>query len=608
MPLDNYDPSTALSAYYPTRDERRPARLWATEKLLHDMAELGMVEFFEGPGTDPTALSGYSVDKVWLQVSSGITAQPGTVRAYDGSGDASDIANWPELTTGAMARMFGAALQTDVDDLRLNGDVFVANVAALKALDTGEHGAAFLRSSEQPYLWQTGDYSAEITASDPRYIKSDAVDADEGAWVMAGSVETGDFDANVDDPRIHRLADRVFIGGAAGFNGWYAGYDYLLGLSDLTRALHGWGPRDSTLLVDSTAGALSIVGMSQSSKATGWPGSPTYTPSSIGVAGFAINDATNGQGWGGYFDSVGFTGSNFTVGVEVTHANFKSNSVLTPFNYLSGGANAGAVQWIASGCGLELVESDLAKASLHPWDVNSAAAYTVYLSSYATAADGTWATTTAYSVGDLLIDPQTDVVYRCMVSHTSGGGGFYADRAANPTYWKPRPGAAKGIVFTAGSVTENTYGSNLFSAITMPERYVLEWGRLNGSSAYEATALIYADNVPDGSDAVSMIFGEEKVLFYIGSTVAVNVDSGGVNLPATGAIGWDSDAFRWAHGSGALSLYAGGTAYFSVNSVGVLSLSNLAYYADDTAAASGGVPIYGVYRSGGGGDLKVRVT
>lgn len=108
MPLDDYDPSTALTAYYPTRDERRPARLWATEKLLHDMRAAGIVDFFEGPGSDPTALDDYAVDKIWLRVSSGVTEEPGEIRMYDGVGDATQLSNWPELTAAALAAFIGA--------------------------------------------------------------------------------------------------------------------------------------------------------------------------------------------------------------------------------------------------------------------------------------------------------------------------------------------------------------------------------------------------------------------------------------------------------------------------------------------------------------------
>jgi hypothetical protein len=46
-----------------------------------------------------------------------------------------------------------------------------------------------------------------------------------------------------------------------------------------------------------------------------------------------------------------------------------------------------------------------------------------------------WATLTAYAVGDMRSDAATRSVHIVRVAHTSGGGTFAADRAANPTYW-----------------------------------------------------------------------------------------------------------------------------------------------------------------------------
>lgn len=98
MTTDNYSALDALSSYYQSRESNRPARLWSIEKLVHDLAALGVVGFFEGPGTDPTTLTGYASDKLWLQQSSGVQAESGVIRVWDGGGPASNIANWPALT------------------------------------------------------------------------------------------------------------------------------------------------------------------------------------------------------------------------------------------------------------------------------------------------------------------------------------------------------------------------------------------------------------------------------------------------------------------------------------------------------------------------------
>lgn len=201
MALDDYDPSTALTAYYPTRAERRPARLWATEKLLHDMAELGMVEFFEGPGSDPTGISGYAIDKLWLRVSSGVTPAPGEIRKFDGSGDPSLLASWPELT----ASMFVALAGASADGVAL---VSAANFAAMRdLLDVPEASDAVLRVADYTelkalpttgavivtdptkggtFVWRAGDYSALVTAdtAEGNYVASNADPTGAaGCWV-----------------------------------------------------------------------------------------------------------------------------------------------------------------------------------------------------------------------------------------------------------------------------------------------------------------------------------------------------------------------------------------------------------------------------------------
>ena len=98
MSVSQYDPTQALDQYYPGRDTRIPARHWATEKLLMDLAALGLVSYFKGGGSNPTALTGYAATSVWLKVEAGITSEPGELRVYDGSGTQSLLASWPVAT------------------------------------------------------------------------------------------------------------------------------------------------------------------------------------------------------------------------------------------------------------------------------------------------------------------------------------------------------------------------------------------------------------------------------------------------------------------------------------------------------------------------------
>lgn len=218
MALDDYDPSTALTAYYPTRDERRPARLWATEKLLHDMAELGMVEFFEGPGTNPTTIADYATTKLWLRVSSGVTAQPGEIRAYDGSGDPALLASWPVLTPATYLAFFGAsvpgasivtAASYEAIQALLSGVFEVADYTALKALTINTQPVIVTDPNRGgTFVWRTGDYSAEVTADSAEgiYVPSTSdPDGDTGCWVRQGDWAV----AGVDPRWFGALADGV---------------------------------------------------------------------------------------------------------------------------------------------------------------------------------------------------------------------------------------------------------------------------------------------------------------------------------------------------------------------------------------------------------------
>jgi hypothetical protein len=170
---------SSLRAFYPDRTERRTARVWANEALLHDMAAAFGFEFFEGAGTNPTGLSGYSATKLWLRVSAGVTTTPGEIRKYDGSGDATLLASWPVMTKAAFAAYISAGGD--------NGIPVVTSRAALKALDTVTVKTAHLRLGIESgtYQWWAGDYST-IVALDTiggYAMKADAVATTSGAWL-----------------------------------------------------------------------------------------------------------------------------------------------------------------------------------------------------------------------------------------------------------------------------------------------------------------------------------------------------------------------------------------------------------------------------------------
>lgn len=166
MPLDNYDPSRSLSAYFPDRDERRLARLWAREKVLHDFADLGAVEFFEGDGTNPTQLDEYATNKLWLRVEPGVTDEPGEIRYFKG-GDPTLLASWPILDREGFASHLGARAGAEFDyvwSAETSGDpgtgkvrgnhATLASVTELALSKTGRQGQDY---TARLLAWQTGD-------------------------------------------------------------------------------------------------------------------------------------------------------------------------------------------------------------------------------------------------------------------------------------------------------------------------------------------------------------------------------------------------------------------------------------------------------------------
>ena len=107
MTTNNYDAASALTVYYTDRTTKQLARHWSREKVLHDWADLGAAEFFEGSGDNPTTISGYALNKLWLRVEAGVTTTVGTVRRFAG-GDATLLANWPVLDRPGFSAHIGA--------------------------------------------------------------------------------------------------------------------------------------------------------------------------------------------------------------------------------------------------------------------------------------------------------------------------------------------------------------------------------------------------------------------------------------------------------------------------------------------------------------------
>ena len=92
---------------------------------------------------------------------------------------------------------------------------------------------------------------------------------------------------------------------------------------------------------------------------------------------------------------------------------------------------------------------------------------------------GFWATNTAYVVGDVVIDRDTDTMYKVMVERTTSEATFAAEWTAHHTYyelWSPNDLAESWATKTDGKVSDTDYSS---------KAYAISSGLINDGSAKE---------------------------------------------------------------------------------------------------------------------------
>lgn len=94
----------------------------------------------------------------------------------------------------------------------------------------------------------------------------------------------------------------------------------------------------------------------------------------------------------------------------------------------------GAISAKTKNFGLNLINFDFPRWSTYDWQnwqvVDAALALTT------SAIKGPWANSTAYAIGDRLVDTDLGTLWVCKVAHTSPATGLFGDsRTANPTYW-----------------------------------------------------------------------------------------------------------------------------------------------------------------------------
>lgn len=132
-----YDPATALDAFYSDRTQRNIARLWAVETEIAKLAQLGILQYFAGSATNPTSLTGYASDKLWLRTSAGVTDEPGEVLRWSGVNPASNPDNWVALDREGFLAHLGESSDDAADvitiDTTLNVPSQYATIAAALA-------------------------------------------------------------------------------------------------------------------------------------------------------------------------------------------------------------------------------------------------------------------------------------------------------------------------------------------------------------------------------------------------------------------------------------------------------------------------------------------
>lgn len=220
------------------------------------------------------------------------------------------------------------------------------SIAELKAVPSGKRSLAFLQQAgrEGHWLW---DATIPIAThqGDPREQRYIAPDSGaDGAWVKAGSVQTGGRWTTDGNPvRTYHLGGRVFVGastendGAAGvgrLHSWLDDDDYV-GMSAGGATLE----QNAQFAAVSNAGLGSVLGASRTSDF------PALTGGTLAVTGWAFADsAEHASGaWAGYFIGVRKNNTEGSlIAAEIgTWIQDTDAPIISPYNMYPSGAAYG---------------------------------------------------------------------------------------------------------------------------------------------------------------------------------------------------------------------------------------------------------------------------
>lgn len=152
---------------------------------------------------------------------------------------------------------------------------------------------------------------------------------------------------------------------------------------------------------------------------------------------------------------------------------------------------------------------------------------------------GFWATNTAYTSGDVIIDQDTDTMYKVMVDHTTSEATFAEEFTAHPTYyelWSPNDLAEDWAIKMDGEVSNVDYSSKAYaiSSALIDSGSAKEWAINSGTigTTGEYSAKKYATDAHN--DYISMTTDANVVA--VGTNIAnVNTVSSSISNVNTAA-------------------------------------------------------------------------
>lgn len=142
---------------------------------------------------------------------------------------------------------------------------------------------------------------------------------------------------------------------------------------------------------------------------------------------------------------------------------------------------------------------------------------------------GFWATNTKYVVGDVVIDRDTDTMYKVMVEHTTSGSTFAEEQTNHPDYyelWSPNNLAESWATAINGKVSNEDYSA---------KAYAISFALINEGSAKEWA--ISPSTIGDTGEYSAKKYATDAHNDYISMTSDANVVAVGSSINNINTVG-----------------------------------------------------------------------